>query len=450
MTTVTIVPGTSTTATPRWLLTLAFQGEFPRRYPIRLDLSRFRQIDLGRGPERALRAYGGGTIRIEVDDRTVSREHARLVLRDDTWCLEDCGAKNGTSVDGRRVLSASLPDGGVIVLGTTVLVLRCAEASPSSEVLDLEEHRHLSAAMLTLEPRLAADLTNLHAATRSDVPVLVLGETGTGKELLARAIHASAGRGGRFVALNCGAMPDTLIATELFGVKRGAFSDAFADRPGLIRSADAGTLFLDEIGEMSPRAQIALLRVLQDRMVTPLGATSEHEVDVRFVAATHRDLSALVAQGTFREDLLARLGGMTITLPPLRERREDLGLVVANLLSVIGAPRDVTFAPEATAFLFARLWRKNIRELRHCLAATVSIGVTEIQRSHLEGFGDALSSSIDQARARQVSTADELQELLQRHNGNLSAVARSLETSRTQVARMITRFGLDRGGKPSA
>jgi transcriptional regulator with PAS, ATPase and Fis domain len=172
----------------------------------------------------------------------------------------------------------------------------------------------------------------------SSVPLLVRGETGTGKELMARAIHEASERRGAFVPVNCGALPRDLLESELFGHRRGAFTGASGDRSGLVRRAHRGTLFLDEIAELPPDSQVALLRVLQEGEVRPVGACEEITVDVRIVAATHQDLRERIASGRFREDLYARIAGFEITMPPLRERREDLGMLIATLL--VPSPRD--------------------------------------------------------------------------------------------------------------
>src|SRR6266852_6634237 len=176
-------------------------------------------------------------------------------------------------------------------------------------------------------------MRKLEAVAASTVSVVLQGESGTGKEVAATAMHRLSGRVGPFLPVNCGGLPETLIESELFGSRKGAFSGADKDRPGLFRSADGGTLFLDEIGELPASAQSALLRVLQDGEILPIGATQPIRVDVRFLAATNRNLDAQVARGLFRADLLARISGFAVWLPPLRERREDMGILIAALLN---------------------------------------------------------------------------------------------------------------------
>ncbi|MGZ3429051.1 MAG: sigma 54-interacting transcriptional regulator, partial [Polyangia bacterium] len=268
---------------------------------------------------------GDGRLTLRLPDRAVSGTHARLCRTLGGWSIEDTRSTNGTFVNESRVERALLVDGDRIEIGHSFFVFR-AELP-----VDVPPPRRDLPGLCTHAPTLAARFAELERIAPSAVPVVILGESGTGKELMARAAHRLSGRKGPFVPVNCGALPTTLVQSELFGYKRGAFSGADEDRPGLVRSADRGTLFLDEIGDLPLASQAALLRVLQEGEVTPLGATRPIAIDVRVVAATHRDLDALVAAGQFRADLLARLGGWTLTLPPLRERLEDLGLLLAGL-----------------------------------------------------------------------------------------------------------------------
>jgi DNA-binding NtrC family response regulator len=209
-----------------------------------------------------------------------------------------------------------------------------------------------------------------------DVPILILGESGSGKELVAESIHDLSARAkGPFVAVNCGAIPDTLLESELFGAVRGAFTDARQDRRGALSRADGGTLFLDEIGDISPAFQVKLLRFLQDGSVTPLGAEKSHRVSVRVLAATHRDLKSLVAEGKFREDLYYRLAAYEIQVPPLRERVSDIPLLVDHFRRRVAAEMHVDTVPgpsQALLDVFAgHPWPGNVRELEQVIRRTV-------------------------------------------------------------------------------
>jgi transcriptional regulator with GAF, ATPase, and Fis domain len=290
----------------------------------------------------------------------------------------------------------------------------------------------------------------------SPVSVVVAGETGTGKEVIARAVHALSGRSGDFVAVNCGALPENLVESELFGHRKGAFSGAVEDRPGLIRAADRGTLFLDEIGDLPAASQAAFLRVLQEREVTPIGSTRAVPVDIRLVAATHRDLGALVDAGGFRPDLYARIAGLKIELPPLRERREDLGLIIAAILRRVAPDRldRVGFDVEAARCLFRYGWPLNIRELEKTLQTAVVLAEDlPIATEHLPDpvrcepdVAAPQDSEMDDDRPLSAEDEERKQNLiamLQEHGGNISAVARAMGKARMQIQRWVKRYRLE-------
>jgi transcriptional regulator with GAF, ATPase, and Fis domain len=255
------------------------------------------------------------------------------------------------------------------------------------------------------------------------------------------------------VAINCAALPQTLLEAELFGSRKGAFSGALEDRPGLVRASDGGTLFLDEIGDLPRASQPALLRVLQEREVLAVGATRPTPVDLRVVAATHRDLDEPDSD-SFRADLRARLAGYTIKLSPLRERREDLGLLVGSLLRELAGDRAGGFRLTCGAgrWLLEHPWRLNIRELRQFLASAVARGRTEIGSGPPPAPPPGADPATDlligpAAEAASLSAADlalraQLVDLLHRYSGNISAVARDLGKERIQIRRWIRRYGL--------
>src|SRR5688572_568824 len=259
----------------------------------------------------------------------MSAEHARLTRSEAGWLLDDLGSKNGCVVNGTLTGRAVLRHGDLVECGHTFFAFRegpvPADAAPDMTVTQLPAP---VPSLSTFVASLERGFHSLARIARTPVAVVLLGETGTGKEIVARALHELSGRPGHFIAVNCGALPEALIEAELFGHKRGAFSGAISDRPGLIRSADRGTLFLDEVGELPPESQVAFLRVLQEQEVVPVGDEKPIKVDSRLCAATHRDLDDLVATGKFRRDLYARLFGLVLELPPLRDRIEDLGILI--------------------------------------------------------------------------------------------------------------------------
>ena len=374
----------------------------------------------------------------------MSSSHLRIESVLGGWIAEDLGSKNGTLIDGRRILRESLFDGAVLELGHTFLLFRSAlPARDDSGVLEGKQLQATAPGLATLSPSFAAELERLRAVAVARVPVLLRGESGAGKEVLAAAIHRLSGRKGAFQPVNCGAIPPNLVESQLCGHRRGAFSGAVEDHPGLVRGADGGTLFLDEIGDLPLPAQAALLRVLQEEEVLAVGAARPVKIDLRVVSATHRDLDVLVAEGRFRADLLARLSGYVCALPPLRERREDFSLLVALLLTKLGAP-GATFTPEAGRALLRYAWPLNVRELEKCLASAAALaGDTKIDLEHLpSGLRSAPTAA---ASARDLQQRDELIAQLREHGGNVTAVARAMGKARTQVQRWLRRFGLDPG-----
>jgi transcriptional regulator with GAF, ATPase, and Fis domain len=279
--------------------------------------------------------------------------------------------------------------------------------------------------------------------------VVLYGPTGSGKELAARALHQLSGRAGAFVAVNCGSIAKTLVETELFGYRKGAFSGADEDRPGLMRTADKGTLFLDEIADLPLGSQSVLLRALQESEVLPVGATRPVKIDVRVLAATHYDLPRLVEQGGFRADLFARVSGFTVRLPPLRERREDLGLLTGVILRRIAADLvdRISLTPEAASALFAHDWPRNVRELEKCLATAVVLAAGQpIDLPHLPDWAQVKHEAplpAPPASEAELRKREELLTLLKEHHGNVSSIARSLGKARMQVQRWLKRYGID-------
>lgn len=291
----------------------------------------------------------------------------------------------------------------------------------------------------------------LPAIAVSPSTVLVLGETGTGKELMARTIHSLSLRSeGPFVAVSCGALPDTLLESELFGYKRGAFTGAERDKPGRFALAKGGTLFLDEIGEVSPAVQVRLLRVLQERSYEPLGATRSEAADVRVIVATNKDLMELVRQGPFREDLYYRVNVIRVELPPLRRRKEDIPLLVEQFISRFNRLQQKSvqgIAPEALSLLLAHEWPGNIRELENAIERAFILcgdGLIGLQhlpaellgRTAVEDSGSGIRSAHDVVDAQAILMA------LERNDFNRQAAARELGIHKTTLFRRIKRLGI--------
>jgi transcriptional regulator with GAF, ATPase, and Fis domain len=284
----------------------------------------------------------------------------------------------------------------------------------------------------------------------SDLPVLVLGETGTGKELIARAVHALSERSrARFVAHNCGATPDSLIESELFGHARGAFTGAVADREGLFDAANGGTLFLDEIGDASPLLQMKLLRVLQEGEARRVGDTRVRRLDVRIVSATHRRLEDGLHRGAFRADLYYRLNAVRVQLPPLRERGRDVLLLAEHYCGVaasrVGTPPP-TLAPELADWMLRHRWPGNVRELANACTYAVRVGGAR-ERVGLEHWPEATAETADVAAAglhAETRALEErrLRETLERTLWNKSRAARALGLSRQGLLKKLRRYGL--------
>jgi transcriptional regulator of acetoin/glycerol metabolism len=369
-------------------LVIALDCARPLSPPVRLLLDG-PAVMLGRGPCRTWSRSADRSLRVELPDGWISSRHARLArcrVTEHAWTIEDSGSKNGTSLNGVRVVGPTpLHDGDIVEVGNTSLVFRSITHAGTArdDLASLGLTRTLPS---TLHPPWASRLATLLRMGRSGAPILLLGETGTGKEVLARAVHTASGRSGPFVPVNCGAIVKTLVESELFGSRKGAFSGATEDRLGLVRSADGGTLFLDEIAELPECSQAVLLRVLQERMVMPVGSTRAIPVDVRIVAATHEDLAARVAEGRFRADLHSRLAGHVTQLPRLAERIEDVGLLIAELLSKLAGERAtrVTFTRAAGRALLMYGWPYNVRELEQALTAALAIAPDDqIDVAHL-------------------------------------------------------------------
>jgi two-component system response regulator GlrR len=304
------------------------------------------------------------------------------------------------------------------------------------------------AALISRSPRMADMLAEAKLVAVSDASILIRGASGTGKELLARALHLASPRAhGPFIAVNCGAIPEHLLESELFGHVKGAFTGATGHREGLFQAADGGTLFLDEIGDMPAPLQVKLLRVLQERAVRQVGADQDRAVDVRIVSATHRDLDVAMQDGQFREDLYYRLNVVTLLLPPLEERREDIALLAHHFLQVLAAKYGKPlngFAPEALTALVAASWPGNVRQLYNvveqacALATSALVPLSLVRRALRVPALEVLNYNEAKARFERHY----LVQLLRLTDGNVADAARLAERNRTEFYRLLQKYEL--------
>jgi DNA-binding NtrC family response regulator len=369
---------------------------------------------------------------LRVHDRTVSSRHCRLSCDEQGVAVADLGSKNGVFVGGARVPAARLEPGTAsFVIGRSTVTVRPMPAAGATSTRACA----LPGIVGTSEPmRRIAEEVRRHAGTRA--PILIQGESGTGKDLVARAVHELGRPAGPYVPLNVGAIGESLADSELFGHRRGAFTGAVAHRQGAFEQAHRGTLFLDEVAELSPGVQVRLLRVVEDGTVRPLGAQTSSSVDVRIVSASWASLPARVDEGRFRADLYHRLSTVTLVLPPLRERRTDVGALTQALLQRLEPELGrKELSPGALAVLVAHHWPGNVRELGSVLyrAAALASG-REILAQHL-----ALSvRPPGPRRVRDIGQFD-ARALLDSHAGNVSAAARAARMPRTTFRALLSK-----------
>ena len=338
------------------------------------------------------------------------------------------------------------------------LIARVAAAIKRNEPEAAQIEPAVPSRIIGSHPAMIAMYKAITRVASLPMPILILGESGSGKELVAESIHDLGARAkGPFIAINCGAIPDTLLENELFGSMRGAFTDARQDRRGALSRADGGTLFLDEIGDISPSFQVKLLRFLQDGMVTPLGAEKSHRVDVRVIAATHRDLKSLVAEGKFREDLYYRLAGYEIAVPPLRKRQSDIPLLVEHFKQRVAKEMHRDSIPGPTQSLLdvfiAHPWPGNVRELEQVVRRVVIDSGALTDAEAAEGVLKAIApraaaSEPESERDVEVDELVPLDEAERRHivavlkatGGNQTQAAFILGIERKTLARKIKRY----------
>jgi PAS domain S-box-containing protein len=395
-----------------------------------------------------------------------------------SMCESECPLRE-TMKTGRPVVGKTGyivdADGGRIPVSTSTAVLRDSSGRVTGGVETFRDLSEVEALRRELQgkysiggmdsrsPLMQRVFEVLPAVAVSPSTVLILGETGTGKEVLARTIHSLGPRsGGPFVAVNCGALPDTLLESELFGYKAGAFTGAVRDKPGRFAAARQGTLFLDEIGEVSPALQIRLLRVLQEKTFEPLGSVSSETSDTRIIAATNRDLRERMLQGAFREDLYYRINVVRLELPPLRNRREDIPLLASRFVekfNLLQGRHVPGVSPETLSLFMAHHWPGNIRELENVIErAFILCGDGPIGIEHLPGeLMDRFSlpsSSLGGVSAHRILDASLIRAALDRNRQNRQAAARELGIHRSTLFRRMKKLGLlpepeDHPGRPA-
>lgn len=443
---------------PSQLLTLLVECDRPAGGSELISLAAVESVTIGRGETRSIRyteKRGEKAVHLTIPDRRISGSHAILERTANGFRVRDLGSANGTKVGGERVEQSNLHHGDVLQIGHTLLGY---EDKPLVSRVPVAVGTKTK--ICTFSPIYAQRLAQLSKIAMTPIPVLLLGESGTGKEVLARVTHDLSGRPGNFVPVNCGAIPPNLVESHLFGHQKGSFSGAVRDELGFVRAADGGTLFLDEIGDLPPASQAALLRVLQEGEVHPVGAARAVRVDVRVIAATHRPLDRMQDEGTFRRDLYARLSGFVVQVPSLRERREDMGQLIGELLERAGSA--VRIRPEAATQMLRHDWPLNVRELAQCLnaaSALASEGVIKLEHlppalTNLSGpptlATKTPSPAQDEPReakqaplsAEDQALRDDLVKRLEANNYNISAVARDMGKARQQVQRWVRRFSL--------
>jgi len=418
----------------------------------RYNLSNVDVIEIGRAAERSAARVQEGSIQkleLSLPSGTISKAHARIVKKDQRFIFEDLGSRNGSFVNGQRVSSLVLRDGDFIEIGRVFLRFRAAITASPDIASDLDIAAPGLPGATTLVPPLADELRGLERIARTPITILLLGESGTGKEVLVNRIHTISGRTGAFVPVNCGALTSSLLESQLFGHVKGAFTGAIRDEPGFIRRADAGTLFLDEIGDLPLSAQATLLRVLEAREVFPVGGTMPIKVSLRIVSATHKPLERMTLRGEFRVDLLARLSGHKYELMPLRDRLEDMGLLIGDLLRHSDVPRadELAFSTQAARWLLSQKWPLNIRELSQVLGVAAALAEGKcIERAHLPEK-NALSLPPVHPPEEELPSQEELRgqliALLEKHNGNVSHVARDMGKARVQIHRWMQKLAIE-------
>jgi len=406
------------------------------------------------GDDEELRVGTGDDCDLVLTDDRVSRHHLTVRGIGGRFLVRDLGSKNGTLYEGSLITEVRVGPGATFKLGRSFV--RIQPRPQHLEVAPSQSRRFgdLVAESLTVREIFAV----LELAAASEVTVLIEGETGTGKELAARAIHEHSSRHkGPFVAIDCGALPETLLESELFGHVRGAFTGAAQGRGGAFQRAHGGTIFLDELGSIPQAVQARLLRVIEERTVRPVGADQEKKVDVRVIAASPIDLTTRIAEGTFRPDLFYRLSVVRVVLPPLRARREDIPVLITEMMRRRGLQSGRVAGPNLDR-LMAHHFPGNLRELRNVIdrAVALSPGATGFAdlKLHItpQSADEALSVRTDlpfaEAKAAVLHNFElrYLRDVLQRCEGNISAASRESGLDRKHLRSLLRKYALISGG----
>jgi len=399
-----------------------------------------------------------------IDDPTVSAVHLEIAATSIGFRLRDLGSTNGTFVNGVRVLEALLDDGQQVSLGDVPFTFRVGKKLISEPMLEEEEFH----GAVGTSPAMRAIFSRVERVAKTDATVLISGETGTGKEVIAWSLYEASKRAGKpFVVVDCGAIARNLIESELFGHEKGAFTGAVQRRIGAFERADGGTLFLDELGELELELQPKLLRALERREIQRLGGESTLNVDVRIIAATNRDLRSMVARGEFREDLYYRLAVVTVELPPLRDRKDDITALVHRFLEDMNASAEDL--PTGAMQRFAEhAWPGNCRELKNAVERAVVLGEMQFLGSPLRPMATAEGTAEPDAgedtrdapqgvfeivpdvpyKTQKAAVVADFEEryvrlLMKKHMGNVSAAAREAGIDRMSLHKILARYGLD-------
>lgn len=325
------------------------------------------------------------------------------------------------------------------------LVASALELTGTTHSAVVEANEDWRKAILTRSPQMESLLGQAKLVANTDASVFIHGESGSGKELLARAIHqASTRRDNPFIAINCGAIPENLLESELFGHAKGAFTGAVSNHVGLFESADGGTLFLDEIGDMPQPLQVKLLRALQERTIKPVGSTQNIPVNVRVISATHRDLAEEMRESRFREDLFYRINVVALDIPPLSERREDISLLASHFIQLFNDKyhKDVqSFAPDALEMLIAAEWPGNIRQLQNVIEQTIVLATTQVISINLleMALQETANTIIPLDAAKQQFEQNYLVNILKATEGNVTQAAKLAKRNRTEFYRLLER-----------